>query len=831
MSTPTVYLPRLPVAAVILGLLSLTHGLAAEPLVTLRAQQAAFGIDAKGSLGVLARNDDGRNYLAPGQPAALLSVRVAGKLHPPDSAAWDAPARRLTLKFNAAEVTAVVIAQAKPTHVVFELAQLQPTNRVELIMWGPYPTTISNIIGETVGVVRDSGFAIGIQALNAKTLGGYPTQENDIEADYTADDNGTYPNLPPELQKDQAFRGDTARPTRFGSVLQAYCRDRSRDRVIANWGHEQYLAPAFEDGGVIGSRIALFGCAAATVLETIGAIEVAEGLPHPMVDGVWAKVATNANSSYLIVDFSESTVDRAIQMTRRAGLNYLYHSSPFATWGTFKLKPGLFPNGWAGLRQCVEQARRVGVRIGFHTLSNFITPNDPYVTPKPNPHLARIGASVLTTNVDAGQTEIAVVAPDFFRKPTAMNTVVIGEELIRYGSVSREAPWRLLECQRGAWGTHAAAHTSGDTVAKLMDHDYKVFLTDAALAQEVARNIARLGNETGCRQLSLDGLEGNWSTGMGQYGRTLFTLAWYDALGPELRGHVINDASNPGHFNWHIYTRMNWGEPWYAGFRESQTLYRFKNQVYFERNLMPHMLGWFALRADTSLEDAEWLLARAAGFDAGFALAASLASTAQLAADASAADAMRQFGATPAILEAIKQWESARLARAFPAAMKAALRDNAREFHLEPAGSGRWNLFEVHPGRFAHDASTNESTAFQFQNPNVGQPMQWIVRSTAKQPVLGITVELNGKPAIALKNQSLPPGGSLSYRGGGEAVICDASWKELARVPVDADAAKASPGLQQVKIGCTQQSGAILKVELRTLGPATPVGGAPASDG
>jgi len=77
-------------------------------------------------------------------------------------------------------------------------------------------------------------------------------------------------------------------------VLQAYCRNRSSDRVIANWGYEKYLAPAYSDGGVIGSKIALFACPAAHALETMGAIEVAEGLPHPMLDGVWAKVATNA---------------------------------------------------------------------------------------------------------------------------------------------------------------------------------------------------------------------------------------------------------------------------------------------------------------------------------------------------------------------------------------------------------------------------------------------------------------------------------------------------------------------------------------------------------
>lgn len=668
---------------------------AGEPLVLLHTASASFGIDAHGSLCLLSGNENGRSYLAADQPAPLLSLRIQGKLLPPQSAAWNADTKRLTLQYNGNSAQVVLHIEPKLTHVVFEVVDIQSTNEIEMVLWGPYPTTIGNIVGETVGVVRDKEFAIGIQALNTKTLGGYPTQENDVEADYTADDPGDYPNLPPELKKAQQFRGDTARGTNFGSVLQAYCRNRDHDRIISNWGQERYLAPAFDDGGVRGSKIALFGCPAAKALETIGAIEVAEGLPHPMLDGVWGKLAANANCSYLIVDFGEDTIDRAIDMTKRAGLGYLYHSSPFQTWGHFKLKPNLFPHGWDGLRTCADKARQAGVRLGFHTLSNFITPNDPYVTPKPDPHLARIGASILPAKMDASQKDIPVAAPEIFGKKTTLNTVVIENELIRYGSVSEQAPWRLQNCERGAFGSQAAPHPAGAGVAKLMDHAYEVFLTDAALSQEVARHIAELCNAAGARQISLDGLEGNWSTGYGQYGRTLFTKAWYDALSPECQGQVINDASCPGHFNWHIYTRMNWGEPWYAGFRESQTLYRFKNQVYFERNLMPHMLGWFSLGTNTSLADAEWLLARAAGFDAGFALAASEASTAQLAADPILGEAARQSGATAAILEAVRQWETARLSGAFPASVKEALRDNHREFHLEPAGPGRWDLYPV----------------------------------------------------------------------------------------------------------------------------------------
>ncbi len=816
--------------AALLLLASLLSAAAGEPLVALQTKTATFGIDARGSLCAISRSGDHRDYLAVGQPAPLLGLRIGGQLHAPDAATWDAPSHRLTLQFHAANAIAVLAAEAKPTYVVFEVLEVRTTNRVELVLWGPYPTTIGETVGETVGVVRDREFAIGIQSLNAKTLGGYPTHENDIENGYGADDTGEYPDLPAELKKEQSFRGDTARRTAFGSVLQAYCRNRDHDRVIANWGDDRYLAPAFSDGGVIGSKITLFACPAAQALDTIGAIEISEGLPHPMLDGVWGKVSPVAASAYLIVDFSESTIDRAIEMTRRAGLKFLYHSSPFETWGHFKLKPDLFPHGWDGFRNCVEKARRAGIHLGFHTLSNFITPNDPYVTPEPDPRLARIGASELTANLDAAATEVPVAVTDYFQKKTAMNTVVISKELIRYGSVSKQAPWRLLDCQRGAWGTKASAHARGETVAKLMDHDYKVFLTDADLAVEVARRIAAFCNATGARQLSFDGLEGNWSTGMGQYGRTLFTQAWFDALSPELRGQVINDASNPGHFNWHIYTRMNWGEPWYAGFRESQTLYRFKNQVYFERNLMPRMLGWFALRPETSLEDAEWLLARAAGFDAGFALAASLASTAQLEADPSSADAAKRFGATPAILRAVNEWETARMNGAFPAQVKAELRDNNREFHLAGAGPGRWDLHEVHTRRFVHDAANLAATECMFTNLDAAQPLQWTVTSAAKQPIAGLTLAINDRQVVDLRDQTLPPGGSLQYTGGPEAWVCDAAWKELGHVPVDAEAARIASGIARIKVGCATHTGASVKIELRTLGAATRIAVAQAGD-
>lgn len=795
----------------------------AGDLPAFRTATAEFVVNDTGSLSGIRRLENGRNYVPAEPRSPLLAIRRQGEVLSPTRAACDASEKRITLGYGAdgREVEAIVQVASQDTHISFELVRVQPLDHLEAVIWGPYATTIRETIGETVGVVRDAEFAVGIQALNVKTLGGYPEKENDAEGESSDDDLGKYPDLAPELLKGQHYRNDTARRTALGSVLQAYSRQRDRARVVANWGHERYDVPALADGGVVGSRIALFAGPVDRALATIGAIEVAEGLPHPMIDGVWGKVSPGATASYLIVDFGESTVDRAIEMTRRAGLRYLYHSSPFETWGHFRLKPSLFPNGWDGLKACLQKANAAGVKVGLHTLSNFITPNDAYVSPRPDPRLARIGSSVLAGDVDVTQRDIPVADTNYFARPSAMNTVVVGEELIRFGSVSKEAPWRLLDCERGAWGTRASAHAQGASVGRLLDHEYKVFLSNLDLSREIARNLADLFNQTGALQLSFDGLEGNWSTGYGKYGCAEFVKAWYDALKPELRGRVINDASLPGHFSWHIHTRMNWGEPWYGGFRESQTLYRFKNQVYFERNYMPRMLGWFALRSDTSLEDAEWLLARAAGFNAGFTLATSLASTAQLEADPLSADTARRFGATSAILETIRQWETARMAQAFPEAIRAVLRDNQREFRLRPLGPGRWELRETHLERFTHDTATNPPSRFTFTTPNAPQPLQWILRSTAKEPVQGLKMVLNGGTVLELGPSSVPAGGSVRYDGGPEAVIADAAWKEVGRVRVEAAAVRVASGPVSLTLQCEPRSGGTLKWEVRTYGEPT----------
>jgi hypothetical protein len=781
-----------------------------DTLLDLRAGSLDIEITRDGRIGSFTDRATGQEYLPPGLDPALLTLRAKGEDLLPEAAEFSSVDSTLTLSFPEG-VTAVLQLRIRSTHLSLMLESVSDPAAIDLAIWGPYPTTIRETIGETVGVVRGGGFAMGIQALNPKTLGGYPWNENDYMPQLDIFESGDFSDLSEEGKRYVLYRVEAAKPDSFGSTLQAYVRNRSQPRVIPNWGHERYLAPPFSDGGVVGSAIALFGSREDDALSVLGAIEVAEGLPHPTIDGVWGKEARSASAAYVILPFSETTLDRALDVTLEAGLRYLYHPEPFATWGHFPLNDA-FPNGRQGLSRAVERAEERGVMLGVHTLSNFITTSDAYVTPVPDPRLARVGSTQLAENISPETTEVAIESPGFFNQHDNDNlrAAVVGEEVIRYREVSESPPWTLLDVERGAFGTGVAAHEAGDSIGKLADHAYRVFLTDPELSIEMAGNLAALFNETGLRQISFDGLEGNRSTGLGNYGEILFTSTWYDALKPEIRNHFIADASRTSHYFWHIYSRMNWGEPWYAGFRESQTEYRLKNQAYFRRNLMPGMLGWFRMTAETTVEDIEWMLARSAAFDAGYAFVTGF-------------EALDGNGRTPEILALIGRWEEARMADVFSPEQKRRMEDVANEFHLDEADGQGWVLHQIHTTTHRFESRERQPgepshQSFSFRNPEGQQPLAFILTAVGGT-VEEISMEVDGVSGVVLEGR-LEEGQALVYQGGERALVYSPQWQVNRSLSMDPAALIVAPGEHQLVLNARVGGGddAYLRVELRIKG-------------
>ena len=81
----------------------------AAPLAQWQTREATFAAGTQGAWESVSRRSDGREYLASGQPAPILSVRVEGTLHAPTTCAWDATARTLYLGYGAAGVTALYL--------------------------------------------------------------------------------------------------------------------------------------------------------------------------------------------------------------------------------------------------------------------------------------------------------------------------------------------------------------------------------------------------------------------------------------------------------------------------------------------------------------------------------------------------------------------------------------------------------------------------------------------------------------------------------------------------------------------------------------------------
>jgi len=750
-----------------------------------------LALNEKGEISTLTDKASDKNYIDLTHALPFIQIVCNGQIERPSSARYDDRNQMAAFYFKDSGAAIGIGYKCKEKYMTFEVTSVAGAE-IAAVIWGPIATTIAGSIGESVGIVHNDEFAIGIQALNWKTIGGWPVELEKLE----------YANEPFNDSKFE-YEKCIAWPTSRGSLLQAHVRNRTVSARRPVWNLNEVEVPALSgiDAEIAGSAIALFGCAASDVLGTIEEIELGEGLPHPMIEGVWGKLSPAATHSYLITDFSEASMDEAVRYTKQAGLRYVYHPDPFLEWGHFVLKPHSFPGGDEGMRACVALAEKEGVLVGIHTLSNFTSLNDSYVTPVPDRRLQMSGVARLVESLTAEGLEVVVDNPEPFRASLFRHTAMIGSEWIEYESISSAAPWTLLGVKRGANGTSATRHEQGTEVGRVWDHPYDVVFPNLELQDEYSERIAKLMKKSGLRQISFDGLEGCYATGQDDYGVNRFVQLCYDNWGEE----VINDASIVvSNYSWHIFTRFNWGEPWGVATREGQLEWRLSNQRYFERNFIPPMLGWFLVRSAseqfeaTTLDEIEWVLSKAAGFHAGFALAADMA-------------VLRRNGNSEALLETVHQWEKARQEGAFTAEQREQMRDPKSDWHLEPTGESSWSLYPVHISK-SLGCNPEELQPGQpggadwaFYNKFSDQPLRFCMRvaesygnedASVKRPTFYTNGEYMTFDTEVYANQYLVCEGDRIGK------IYDLNWNLLGTVQASADAPIVRKGGHTISFSC-----------------------------
>jgi len=205
-----------------------------------------------------------REFSPVDKPSPLLSLYNSklNQYYQPLKAVFNSSGDEIKLYYANGSVAQISI-QTKEKYFKLRLQSLTPKNGVDVIQWGAYHTNITNLLGEIIGVSRDTSravnYAIGVLALNDNTLSGTAATIGDAAAfQYIihTPDAKRFP-LPDSLHEGQVFTlggngisdvafyahkepwfrimyGNGALVDEKGQISISYqSRDRSFDREIA----------------------------------------------------------------------------------------------------------------------------------------------------------------------------------------------------------------------------------------------------------------------------------------------------------------------------------------------------------------------------------------------------------------------------------------------------------------------------------------------------------------------------------------------------------------------------------------------------------------------
>lgn len=432
------------------------------------------------------------------------------------------------------------------------------------------------------------------------------------------------------------------------------------------------------DALIEGAAIALIAAESpALLLDAICEMEVAEGLPHPLYEGQWAKTNKRVTSNYLVFD-KHTSMKEQLKAIKQSGTRVSYLSDAFNEWGHFPANEAGFSDFEEALKS--HSMSESDITLAVHTLSNFITTGDSYVTPIPHKNLLVMDRTLLTSDITTSDTEIPVRDENNYATNSTLNVLRIGDELITFKAFDAQRHV-LTGCTRGAFGTAVAPHCAGQTVSRLWDHHYRTLFPDLALQGEMADHLSNYLLDHHIGLMSFDGLEGCRFPGAGQYGPAEYVRRVFHNMDNKL----VCDASISSNYLWHALSYNNWGEPWWDHVRRGgMHTHRVNNLDYFKRNLIPPMFGWYAVYCAkgkfeaTPPENMEFMLSRSVAFDAGIAVSLE-------------GNVLRNHGLISQYLDYIRLWEDFRFNADIPASVREEMQEEDSNWHLEKTPDG-WNL-------------------------------------------------------------------------------------------------------------------------------------------
>ena len=632
---------------------------AREDTIVIENTHVRYTVSAEGRNLAFINRVSGVDYLKGDTPSACASVRCSGAEYPATSAVL--ANGRLTIEFSQVSVKAVVRVESRGSYIYLALESVSGDN-VESLVFLNVPLTLKGRPDESFG-----SCALSLNLITrVKQL--------------------------PALQTN----------------LQASCYDKF---------------------GMQGAKVAIVAAPMENMLTALKQVLTdADEMPHCTVAGPWARDVPFNHGSYLFNfgSLTDSNVDEWIAMAKNIGVTQIdnHGGSAFFRFGDFVLDSKKWPEGWDTYRRIVKRLHDAGIGSIFHTYAFFIDKQSKYVTPVPDKRLDAFRTFTLAEAIDPNGTEIAVnestsgmkTVTGFFEH----NSVIlhIGDELMTFGAVSQEPPWRFMKLRRGAFGTKPTAHQKG-AKARHLKECFGLLVPDpeSSLFEEIAKNHADIVNSCDFDGIYLDAIDGS----------SILRGAdecwyWADKFIFEIQKHLKKPVGMEMSAMWHHFWQFR--TRWQAWDYPQRGHKRFIDTHAASVNgglLLPLHLGWWNFQhfnppqvEPTYPDVIEYLGAKLIGWDAGISLTGSVNH-----------DRLNTVPLFRRAVDILRTCEELRRDNAFDERIRAQLRKPGKEFSLFRDTGGKWRFRPAHYD--SHTASCSEpwSMSWTAQNPFREQPVKF----------------------------------------------------------------------------------------------------------
>ena len=691
-----------------------------------------------------------REFSPADKPSPLMSLYDSEKrvFYTPQSAVFNDATHCFTLEYPNGSVAEVAL---QPCGKYFKLTlnSLEPRNGIDAIQWGSYYTNITNLLGEIIGVARDTSdvvnYSIGVLALDDNTLGGTPDIEGDaapFQYIIHTPDKERYP-LPDSLHEGQVFTlggngvsdvafyankepyyrimyGNAALVDSLGRIYLNYqSRDRSKPRQVfyslipnmpANIPNHIDVEP-IPGVDFIGSSVALWGSPDSTaLLDVIQNIVLSEGLPYPTVKGKWVKdpaafspdVMTSGNRYDSIISYTARLGFPAIHAYDQGFLRPDRANAGYLDGKDQAKKPFRFSSGNKSHREFADLAAEQGLMLGRVCITNSLAPGTMDASPVPSDSLCYQQKRTLVKSITAKDTVIVVDDPKYLEEIASweghckdLNIIKIGKELIHYLGVSETAPYTLQNVTRGYWGTKPASHEANETVYKLqvtINYGYDGLIPDLALQDKIAEYYAEVAAYSGLTLYDFDGQEFLFNNGHGYYSAKRFFRKMFERAKELDVPYIRFSGATLSEGSWHYQSVWNVGggrnlydidtREWGSATSQGKDL----RDVTYSNYYPVSFGGNFAIKDTSTVEQYEHVQAISVGYGATYFLAINQ-------------EDVESCPQKEKIFKAIRTWEDARRANAFPRQIKKLLRDPSYDWRLEAGEDGNsWTLYRLANG-------------------------------------------------------------------------------------------------------------------------------------